>query len=583
MKNIARLFVSSRLVSILLLACLFMAGCASGTYGETAPSASIASAALAAGGEAAAGPLSEEEILSRFCAITLENLVYSNGKRAELLSSFTLDDGTRGMMICYPRFSDETGAQTYAVWLVEDNDVVLVFSGKAEICGISYDGNAVAWEYDFESEEFQEKLIEYIDGEEKVIATRASADYFSKEYHSLADDRKWTALRYSDSSQELYREITYDRFIYLSHPDGYIEHNSFEGFEDLDLTPKVEEFWGVVEWAPSLPEGAPAWVGDLIGYMHNQFFFSYRPDEVVNLAERGVVMPMKLTYPMVDGGGPIITGSMYVNEAYMYAFEGGGDWGRGSGESSFEYYTAENGATIMLASSYEWWGWNVIKADGPELLFFAFYNTQPDDPQIQFQDVVYTKEEIGDDHKQWLEQKFQEALANLGYGTLEPMPAIDVNLPEYASWNELEAMLVDAFCSYANHFGQMEYTSTMDLLAFPSEDSSATGDALSHGTYLGMNEIFTDLEYAPQVSFFKDGRYEMVVNYLHGMCTLYGTYYVEGDTVYAQITNWNNSPVEGFMPSEFDFTIIDSNNIMLNQGYYGVSPGDTFRLVLGEA
>lgn len=123
----------------------------------------------------------------------------------------------------------------------------------------------------------------------------------------------------------------------------------------------------------------------------------------------------------------------------------------------------------------------------------------------------------------------------------------------------------------------------IDLVEGEITSSPKAATNLTYGTYMSLNDIFTDPGFAPQVSFYSDGRYEMVVNYLHGLCTIYGTHYVEGDMIYAEITNWNNSPVEGFMPGMFDFNIIDSNNVTINQGYYGISPGDTFRLIAGEA
>jgi hypothetical protein len=125
---------------------------------------------------------------------------------------------------------------------------------------------------------------------------------------------------------------------------------------------------------------------------------------------------------------------------------------------------------------------------------------------------------------------------------------------------------------------------------------TCTNDYITNGDSFTVNP-----DTIPSVTFNEDGSCEVVVNYLEGIATVYGTYSVDNKQVFVSLDlldttsevysideNGKESVVieknlvvfqEGdtkHMDDRYVFDVIDNNNIVIDRGFYIVGEGDSF-------
>ncbi len=152
------------------------------------------------------------------------------------------------------------------------------------------------------------------------------------------------------------------------------------------------------------------------------------------------------------------------------------------------------------------------------------------------------------------------------------------------------------------------------LFTFRCTSSPGTDEATIIGEYVCTNEYIASgdsfqsaPEAIPSITFIEDGNCEVLVNYLGGIAKVFGTYNIKNDQaiVYLDLMDTlsmdyvlNDDPTtpeigetevvwlrdqiafqEGdvkYMPDEYVFDIIDSNEIVIDKGFYIVNAGDSF-------
>ncbi len=86
-------------------------------------------------------------------------------------------------------------------------------------------------------------------------------------------------------------------------------------------------------------------------------------------------------------------------------------------------------------------------------------------------------------------------------------------------------------------------------------------------------------EAIPAVIFNEDGRCELIVNYMEGLCSVYGTYCVQENQVIVNVnldgTIFEESGTK-YMNDQYVFKIMSNNEIVIDRGYYAVKAGDKF-------
>ena len=110
------------------------------------------------------------------------------------------------------------------------------------------------------------------------------------------------------------------------------------------------------------------------------------------------------------------------------------------------------------------------------------------------------------------------------------------------------------------------------------------------GEYICFDDYYVseDYVYKPaimgSVTFYDGNRCQFFVNYLEGESDVEGTYSINGNTIYVKLDIENSffkgiDPHTGekYMDDQYVFTIVSNDEIIINNGFYAVNAGDSFK------
>ena len=223
-------------------------------------------------------------------------------------------------------------------------------------------------------------------------------------------------------------------------------------------------------YQPTVPEGAPAWVGEYIKYIYTHLDGPYMTEEP-DFWNHGTIQGMIL-YKAAPDSAPIMYVRDILPDGWLGEYYYLGGRGRYTayhiyGLNDATIYDDEAGHTIIkLESSFTDWyivgsaGWNQLFGEGwlsPVLPSAVYINGESADFELG------EEENVG----RWLEPRRMQAFVSNGMGSiLLPQEGITYELAqtpatadadtEITPWNEVEQMLIDAFCDFARRTGQMK-------------------------------------------------------------------------------------------------------------------------------
>jgi len=108
------------------------------------------------------------------------------------------------------------------------------------------------------------------------------------------------------------------------------------------------------------------------------------------------------------------------------------------------------------------------------------------------------------------------------------------------------------------------------------------------GKFVCSNEYFSNKEYfkrfpndIPSITFYANGRCELLVNYLEGICTVCGNYTVDGGKILVKLIDLEDTVLVDenaapYISDEYVFNIIDNDHLVVDRGFYAVNAGDVF-------
>ena len=121
--------------------------------------------------------------------------------------------------------------------------------------------------------------------------------------------------------------------------------------------------------------------------------------------------------------------------------------------------------------------------------------------------------------------------------------------------------------------GDSFFKSNEDL----SEHTGKLGKYVCTNDYLEASfDYFAEFpEYIPSVTFNADGSCELVVNYLEGVFTAYGTYHIENQQFIASFEP--DSAAGIVLEPIYVFSIAGHNHLSIDKGFGIANPGDSFK------
>ena len=116
-----------------------------------------------------------------------------------------------------------------------------------------------------------------------------------------------------------------------------------------------------------------------------------------------------------------------------------------------------------------------------------------------------------------------------------------------------------------------------------SEDKSIFADI--QGSYVCAGDYYKDEFFSknpqniPSIAFFSQNKCELKVNYFEGIAVISGVYVIEGENVLVDIelddTIFEENGVK-YMPDSYCFRFISEEQLVVDNGFYGVNDGDIF-------
>lgn len=219
---------------------------------------------------------------------------------------------------------------------------------------------------------------------------------------------------------------------------------------------------------PPIPEGAPEWVEEYVKYIYTHLDGAYMQSDP-DYWDHGTIRGMVL-YDAGQEMPPIMYAWDIPPDGWFGEFYFLGGHGRYSVHNIFGlngatlYQDEHDNRFLKLESSYLNWyrmgetGWDYLFGEGwisPVLPSDVYINGEKE----YFEDGVEAAE--------WRAPRREQAFAQNGIGNqiipcegaqfdLAATPATASDTTEISPWNEVEAKLIEAFCSYAKSIGQWQ-------------------------------------------------------------------------------------------------------------------------------